>query len=99
MTVGERPIGRDRGRPIEEWTDDEVVAEYRHIKGELADEDPDHRHEEDAPAEIIEAEMKRRALSPDRENLIPDAAGPDRGSEPSQTSRGTAPAAGEDTPG
>jgi len=99
MTLGQRPTGPDRGRPVEDWADEEVIAEYRHIKGELADEDPDHRHEEAAPAEIIEAEMKRRSLSPDRENLIPDATAPDPESEPSEVFRGTAPAAGADTPG
>jgi hypothetical protein len=99
VTLGQRPTGPDRGRPVEDWTDEEVIAEYRHIKGELADEDPDHRHEEDAPAEIIEAEMRRRSLSPDRENLIPDATAHDPQSEPSKVFRGTAPAAGADTPG
>ncbi|MGH8873475.1 MAG: hypothetical protein ACRDWS_16055 [Acidimicrobiia bacterium] len=68
----------DRSRPIEEWSDEEVVDEYRYIKGELADEDPEYRDAEDAPADIIEEEMKRRRLQPDREDVIPDASSPGR---------------------
>jgi hypothetical protein len=91
VTLGERPTGDDRGRPIEEWSDEELIAEYRHIKGELADDD--------AQARNIEEEMERRALSPDREDVIPDAAAPGRETDPSPDSRPTAPAAGEDTSG
>jgi hypothetical protein len=91
VTLGERPTGDDRGRPIEEWSDEELIAEYRHIKGELADDD--------APARNIEEEMERRALSPDREDVIPDATSPGRETEPSSSFRPTAPDAGEDTSG
>jgi hypothetical protein len=91
VTLGERPTGDDRGRPIEEWSDEELIAEYRHIKGELADDD--------AQARNIEEEMERRALSPDREDVIPDAASPGRETEPSSSFRPTAPDAGEDTSG
>jgi hypothetical protein len=91
VTLGERPTGDERGRPIEEWSDEELIAEYRHIKGELADDD--------AQARNIEEEMERRALSPDREDVIPDAAAPGRETDPSPDSRPTAPAAGEDTSG
>jgi hypothetical protein len=99
MTLGQRPAGPDRGRPIEEWADDELVAEYRYIKGELADEDPAYRDGEGAPADIIEEEMKRRALTPDREDVIPDSASPGQETKASPASRGKAPAAGEDSTG
>jgi hypothetical protein len=99
VTLGERPTGDDRGRPIEEWSDEELIAEYRHVKGELGDEDPGYRDDEDPQAHIIEQEMQRRALSPDREDVIPDATSPGDEAEPSPHSRPTAPAAGEDTPG
>lgn len=33
----------DTSRPIEEWSDEELVAELRYIKAELADDDPDYR--------------------------------------------------------
>jgi hypothetical protein len=99
VTLGERPTGDNRARPIEEWSDEELIAEYRHIKGELADEDPRYRDDDDAPGEVVEQEMDRRALSPDREDVIPDAAAPGRETDPSPDSRPTAPAAGEDTPG
>jgi hypothetical protein len=98
MTLGERPIGDDRGRPIEEWSDEELIAEYRHLKGELADEGAGHR-DEDPPAEVVEKEMERRALTPDREDVIPDAASPGRETESSPAFRPTAPGAGEDTTG
>jgi hypothetical protein len=99
VTLGQRPSGADRGRPIEEWSDEELVAEYRYIKGELADEDPGYRDSEDAPADIIEEEIQRRGLSPDREDVIPDAASPGREAESSGVSRPTAPDAGVETSG
>jgi hypothetical protein len=99
VTLGERPIGDDRGRPIEEWSDEELIAEYRHIKGELTGEDPGYGADDGPLAAIVEEELERRALSPDREDVIPDAASPGRGTEPSPAFRPTAPAAGEDTAG
>ena len=74
----QHPIDFDRNRPIEDWSDDELVAEYRYIKAELADEDPEYRDSKGAPADVIEEEMKRRSLFPDREDVIPDAASPGR---------------------
>jgi hypothetical protein len=91
VSLGQRPSGDDRRRPIGEWSDEELIAEYRHIKSELADDD--------APAREIEEEMDRRALSPDREDLIPDATSPGRETGPSSKFRPTAPDAGEDTSG
>lgn len=73
MTLGDRPTDRDRSRPIEQWKDEELVAEYRYIKGVLASEVPEYRDSDDAPAGVIEGEMKRRGITPDREDVIPDA--------------------------
>lgn len=89
MTLSDRP--EDPGRPIGEWSDEELVAEFRYIKGELAAEDPGYRDRDDAPAGIIEEEMRRRGLEPDREDVIPDAASPGREPGPSPDSPGTSP--------
>lgn len=70
MTPGDRPRD-DRSGPIESWSDDELIAHFRSIKGELTSEGPESRDSASAPA--IEEEMKRRGLTPDREDLIPDA--------------------------
>ncbi|HEU5111770.1 MAG TPA: hypothetical protein VFU96_00555 [Acidimicrobiia bacterium] len=75
MTLGDRPAD-DPSRPIEEWSDEELVAQFRSIKGELTSEAPGSWDLDGAPALVIEEEMKRRGLTPDREDLIPDA-GPD----------------------
>ena len=71
----------DRSRPIEEWSDEELVEEFRYVKAELADEDPKYRDSDGAPADVIEDEIKRRGLEPDREDVIPDAASPGREDE------------------
>lgn len=68
----------DRSRPIEEWTNEELIDQFRYVKAELADEDPEYRNSEDAPADVIEKEIKRRGLTPDREDVIPDASSPGR---------------------
>lgn len=68
----------DRHRPIEEWSDEELLAQYRYVSAELSAEDPGYRYAEDAPPNIIEEEIERRGLQPDREDVIPDAASPGR---------------------
>ncbi len=68
----------DRSRPIEEWSDEELLAEFRYIKAELSDDDSEYRDRESAPAAVIEDEIERRGLAPDREDVIPDASGPGR---------------------
>ncbi|MET0567055.1 MAG: hypothetical protein ABW021_11490 [Acidimicrobiia bacterium] len=52
MTLGDRPTDRDRSRPIEQWKDEELVAEYRYIKGVLASEVPENQDSDDAPAGV-----------------------------------------------
>jgi hypothetical protein len=77
---------------LRERSDDELVADYRRVKADLSPESTRRR-------EAIEEEMRRRGLAPDREDVIPDATPPVRETEPSPSSRGTAPDADEDTPG
>jgi hypothetical protein len=89
--TGDNRALEESERRIEEWTDERLVDEYRRLKGELADGD--------ASADAVEKEMKRRGLTPDRENVIPDAGSPTRDPERTPVSRGTAPDAGEDTSG
>jgi hypothetical protein len=79
--MSEQPTSFDRSRPIEEWSDDELLEEFRYIKAELADEDPEYRDGDGAPADVIEEEMRRRGLEPDREDVIPDADSPGREDE------------------
>jgi hypothetical protein len=50
-------------RPIEEWTDAELLDQYRDVKEELAGEDPDYKYSPDAPLGVIEEEIRRRGLS------------------------------------
>jgi hypothetical protein len=68
----------DRSRPIEEWSDEELIAEFRYMKAVLSDENSEYREEESAPAGVIEAEIERRGLAPDREDVIPGASSPGR---------------------
>ena len=75
------PSGIDRSRQIEEWSDEELLEEFRYIKAEFADEDPGYRDSDDAPAAVIEDEIKRRGLEPDREDVIPNAESPGREDE------------------
>lgn len=91
MSLEARPTGVDRKRPLREWSDEELVSEYRHMKDELADGD-------DASAKSLEEELRTRGLEPDREDVIPDASNPD-GTSPSNPSRGTAPDADEESSG
>jgi len=65
-------------QPIEEWTDEELLEQYRYIKAELADTEPGYRDSGEAPAAVIEDEIQRRGLHPDREDVVPDASSPGR---------------------
>ena len=98
MSLEARPTGADRRRPLSEWTDEELVAEFSHTKDEVTHEafqDPDPGN---VSSGAIEEELRRRGLEPDREDLIPEATSSDRPS-PSTPSRGTAPDADEESPG
>ena len=67
MTLGDRPD--DRSRPIEVWSDEELVA----LSIDQVGAHPRARTPGLCSAPAIEEEMKRRGLTPDREDLIPDA--------------------------
>lgn len=76
-----RELDFDATRPIEEWSNEELLAQYRYVKAELSAEEPGYRDSDGAPADVIEEEIERRGLRPDREDLIPDAASPGREEE------------------
>jgi hypothetical protein len=98
MSLEARPEGADRRRPLPEWTDEELVAEYRHTKDEVTQEGTQNLDRDDGSAGALEEELRRRGLEPDREDVIPHAPSPDRPS-PSTPSRGTAPDADEESSG
>jgi hypothetical protein len=98
MSLEARPTGADRRRPLSEWSDEELVAEFRHTKDEVTHEGFQTPDRSNAPAGALEDELRRRGLEPDREDVIPDA--PSSGRPSSSTpSRGTAPDAGEESSG
>lgn len=55
-----------------------MIAEFRYMKAVLSDENSEYREGESAPAGVIEAEIERRGLAPDREDVIPGASSPGR---------------------
>lgn len=46
--------------PIEDWSDHELIDQYRYVKGELSDEDP---ASEDGPLDALVEEIARRGLT------------------------------------
>jgi hypothetical protein len=83
---------------MSEWTDAELVAEYRHTKDEVTDEGTQNPNRDDDSPGAVEEELRRRGLEPDREDVIPDASSPDRPSS-STPFRGTAPDADQESSG
>lgn len=59
-------------RRIKEWTDDELIAQYRVLKAEVVDNGERVPPDMDRPGELVEDEIKRRGLFPDREDIVPD---------------------------
>lgn len=55
--------------PIEEWTDSELIDQYRYLQAELADEDPET---EDDPIEALVEELSRRGLMSLADEVEPD---------------------------
>ena len=49
--------------PIESWTDDEVLEQYRYIRAELAQERAVSKEGENNPAEVLADEIRRRGLA------------------------------------
>ena len=68
-------------KPIEEWTDDELLAQHRFIKAELTEESSFKKSGDNRPLDVIEEEIRRRGLrvpddasldTPGREKQEPD---------------------------
>jgi hypothetical protein len=58
MTAPSWPPGDHH--PIEDWTDHELIDQYRYVKGEFIDEAPD---DDDGPLDALVEEIARRGLS------------------------------------
>jgi len=69
-------------RPLHRWTDEDLVKEYQHVKGELTFEPLDYPPGPVRPGVLIEQELLRRGLLPDREDIVPDRGGPETDIEP-----------------
>jgi hypothetical protein len=58
LAVNESPH-ETSGRPIEEWSDEELLAQYRYLLSEMADI-PDEDSDDQSPAELARNEIIRR---------------------------------------
>lgn len=63
------------GRPIEEWTDQELIDHYRYLLAETADL-PDGGSPDESPVEIARAEVLRRGLEDDVDEPDADVSSP-----------------------
>jgi hypothetical protein len=54
--------GRPSSTPIEEWSDDELLEQYRYVKTQLADEGAGNDDEDNEPKDVILEEIRRRGL-------------------------------------
>lgn len=61
-------MDRESPKPIEEWTDNELLDQHRFIKAELGEESTFKATGDNRPLDVIEEEIRRRGL------LVPDAA-------------------------
>jgi len=68
----------DRGPELTNLSDEELIAEYRKLKTEAGGADPAFTPPEQDPESDVRAEMDRRGLSPDREDVVPDVESPKR---------------------
>ena len=57
--------------PIEQWSDHELIDQYRYVQGELSDEELTTR---DGPLGALVEEIARRGLSVLADDVEPDAA-------------------------
>ena len=48
--------------PIEEWTDQELLDQYRFVSTELADAEAGNSDEDNQPKDVILEEIRRRGL-------------------------------------
>jgi hypothetical protein len=65
---------------IEDWTDHELIDQYRYVQGELKDEDPDN---DDGSLDALVEEIARRGLT-----VLADDVDPDPASAGRETDRG-----------
>ena len=72
------PDQEQSAKPIEEWTDAELLEQYRYVEAELADERPFNRDGDNRPGDVLAEEIQRRGLTLPRE---PSAASPGREEE------------------
>jgi hypothetical protein len=57
-------------RPIEDWSDEELLDQHRFIKAELAEETNFKKSGDNRPLDVIEDEIRRRGLkAPDGPSL------------------------------
>ena len=49
--------------PIESWTDEELLDQYRYITAELSQERQVAKESDNNPAEVLADEIRRRGLS------------------------------------
>lgn len=64
--------------PIESWTDEELLAQYRYIAAELAEERSFNKQGDNRPGDVLAEEIRRRGLTVPQEA---SAASPGRESE------------------
>jgi hypothetical protein len=63
--------------PIEEWTDQELIDQYRYLLAEMADI-PDGDSDDESAVEIARHEIIRRGLSEHLDEVDEDAESPGR---------------------
>lgn len=56
------PNNDQTAKPLEEWTDAELLAQYRYVQAELADERPFNREGDNRPGDVLAEEIQRRGL-------------------------------------
>jgi hypothetical protein len=49
--------------PIEDWTDEELLDQYRYVKAELSQERPFNKVGDNRPTDVLVAEIERRGLT------------------------------------
>jgi hypothetical protein len=62
----------DSETDVHDMSDEEVVEEFRKVKGELTSDDESAVEIDSEYGRVVEEEMDERGLLPDREDVIPD---------------------------
>lgn len=58
---------RPSTQPIEEWTDEELLEQYRFVNTELADPEAGNGEGDNEPKDVILDEIRRRGLAIDQQ--------------------------------